>query len=99
MPHGKPAGMPCVELLDDYRCALFGLPSRPAVCLGLRPSPSMCGADRSAALAHLGELERHPAGLRLLFQPVCDDRVKGTVHRSSSGYVTAVALSRQKQRF
>ena len=58
MPHGKPAGMPCVQLQDDYRCALFGLPSRPAVCLGLRPSPSMCGADRSAALAHLGELER-----------------------------------------
>jgi hypothetical protein len=58
MPHGKPAGIPCVQLSDDYRCALFGLPSRPAVCQNLRPSPSMCGADRARALAHLGELER-----------------------------------------
>ena len=58
MPHGKPAGIPCVQLRDDYRCALFGLPERPAVCRSLRPSPSMCGDDREAALAGLGTLER-----------------------------------------
>lgn len=57
MPHGKPAGIPCVQLLDDQRCALFGHPSRPAVCAGLRPTPAMCGADRGHALAYLGELE------------------------------------------
>lgn len=58
MPHGKPAGIPCVQLRDDFSCALFGQPSRPPVCRGLRPSPSMCGSDRASALAHLGELER-----------------------------------------
>jgi hypothetical protein len=57
MPHGKPAGMPCVQLLPDFRCALFGKPERPAVCASLRPSQEMCGADREAAMAGLRALE------------------------------------------
>lgn len=58
MPAGKPAGVPCVQLLPDYRCALFGRPERPAVCASLRPSQEMCGIDRAAALAGLLALER-----------------------------------------
>jgi hypothetical protein len=58
MPLGKPAGVPCVQLLPDMRCALFGKPERPAFCVGLRPSMEMCGTDREAALAGLAELER-----------------------------------------
>ncbi|AHF89325.1 proteinase inhibitor [Opitutaceae bacterium TAV5] len=57
MPFGKPAGVPCVQLLPDLRCAIFGRPERPAVCASLRPSQEMCGADRAAALAHLDALE------------------------------------------
>lgn len=57
MPHGKPAGIPCVQLLPDYRCALFGLPERPAVCTSLRPTAEMCGANAAAALATLAALE------------------------------------------
>lgn len=57
MPHGKPAGIPCVQLLPDYRCALFGKPERPAFCASLRPHESMCGADREEALAGLNALE------------------------------------------
>jgi Fe-S-cluster containining protein len=57
MPHGKPAGIPCVQLLPDLRCALFGRPERPAVCVGLRPAETMCGRDRDEALAHLAALE------------------------------------------
>jgi len=57
MPHGKPAGMPCVQLRDDYSCAIFGQPERPAVCRALRPSPSMCGSSREDALAGLAALE------------------------------------------
>ncbi len=57
MPHGKPAGVRCVQLTDDYRCQLFGRPERPAVCAHLRPEPDMCGADRNAALRWLAELE------------------------------------------
>ena len=57
MPHGKPAGIPCVQLLSDYRCALFGKPERPAFCASLRPTEEMCGMDRGEALAHLEGLE------------------------------------------
>jgi Fe-S-cluster containining protein len=61
MPHGKPAGVRCVQLTDDFRCALFGRPERPEVCRRLRPSPSMCGADRGEAMAVLAALERATA--------------------------------------
>ena len=57
MPHGKPAGIPCVQLLPDFRCALFGKAERPAVCVSLRPHESMCGANRDDAMRVLGELE------------------------------------------
>jgi hypothetical protein len=57
MPNGKPAGLRCVQLLDDYRCAIFGRPERPAVCSGLRPEPAMCGSDRHHAMAYLTAME------------------------------------------
>jgi Fe-S-cluster containining protein len=57
MPNGKPAGIACVHLTDDYACAIFGQPERPEVCQRLRPSWSMCGAHREVALATLDALE------------------------------------------
>jgi uncharacterized protein len=57
MPHGKPAGVRCVQLTDDHRCAIFGRPERPACCSGLRPSEEMCGDSREAALDWLAKLE------------------------------------------
>jgi hypothetical protein len=57
MPHGKRAGVKCVQLLPDYRCALFGKPERPAICVSLRPTEEMCGATREEALAYLTCLE------------------------------------------
>ncbi len=57
MPHGKPAGVRCVQLTADNRCAIFGRPERPAVCSRLRPSVSMCGADAAQALAYLQALD------------------------------------------
>jgi len=60
-PGGKPAGVPCPHLDVDYRCALFGLPERPAVCSSLRPEPDMCGSSRDEALAYLESLERDTA--------------------------------------
>jgi uncharacterized protein len=57
MPQGKPAGVPCVHLLFDYRCALFGTPERPGVCVSLRPTADMCGTSRDEALACLTRLE------------------------------------------
>ena len=58
MPAGKPAGVRCVQLTDDNRCKLFGLPERPAVCVSLRPSDEMCGESDAEALARLTELEQ-----------------------------------------
>lgn len=57
MPHGKPAGIPCVQLDDELRCRLFGQPERPAVCGALRPADDMCGRDRDEAIAILDALE------------------------------------------
>lgn len=58
MPDGKPAGVRCVQLMDDLRCAIFGLPERPAVCASLRPTNEMCGAGAREAYEHLARLER-----------------------------------------
>ena len=58
MPHGKPAGVRCIQLGADERCRIFGHPDRPAVCAQLRPSAEMCGASRHHALHYLDQLER-----------------------------------------
>jgi Fe-S-cluster containining protein len=61
MPHGKPAGVRCVQLTDDNRCAIFGQPERPKVCGGLRPDEEMCGPDRDYAMHFIAGLERATA--------------------------------------
>lgn len=57
MPEGKPAGVPCVQLTEDYRCALFGRPERPAFCVSLQAEPEMCGENREQAIVWLTEME------------------------------------------
>ena len=57
MPNGKPAGVPCVQLTADLRCAIFGAPERPQVCTTLRPSAEMCGVTAAEAHAFLSRLE------------------------------------------
>ena len=61
MPLGKPAGVRCVQLLPDFRCALFGKPERPAVCASLRPNEAMCGASQAEAMDTLAAMERATA--------------------------------------
>jgi hypothetical protein len=58
MPHGKPAGVKCIQLDEIGRCRLFGKPERPAVCGGLQPQAEMCGDSREHALFWLQRLER-----------------------------------------
>jgi hypothetical protein len=57
MPNGKPAGVRCVQLDEQERCRLFGRPERPAVCVSLKPSASMCGDSREQAMQRLTWLE------------------------------------------
>lgn len=58
MPHGKPAGVRCVQLTQDLRCAIFGRAERPAFCASLAPSAQMCGASAGEAMHYLQWLER-----------------------------------------
>ena len=57
MPEGKPAGVPCIQLDENFRCRIFNDPARPRVCGSLQPSPEMCGNCRQDALNYLTELE------------------------------------------
>jgi len=61
MPHGKPAGVRCVQLTANYRCAIYGQPGRPRCCDALRPAPDLCGADREQALHIIAALEHDTA--------------------------------------
>lgn len=58
MPNGKPAGVPCPHLTEDYLCGLYGKPERPDVCKNLKAHPDMCGSNRAEALERIAELER-----------------------------------------
>ena len=57
MPHGKPAGVRCVQLVPDNLCRIYGRPDRPIVCASLRPSAEMCGDTAEDAYAWLMALE------------------------------------------
>ena len=58
MPNGKPAGVPCVNLDENFLCRIFNDPARPAFCASLQPSEEMCGSCREDAMRYLEELEK-----------------------------------------
>jgi len=58
LPGGKPAGLRCIHLTSDLRCAIWGQPERPAVCAAFPFKADHCGASRNEALRLLAELER-----------------------------------------
>jgi len=58
MPGGKPAGVPCIHLSDEYRCLIFDDPERPGVCSQFKPEPAVCGTSREEAMVLLGDLEQ-----------------------------------------
>jgi hypothetical protein len=57
MPEGKPAGVPCIHLTDDYLCALFNSPSRPKVCINFGAEKIICGNSRDDAMETLEAME------------------------------------------
>jgi Fe-S-cluster containining protein len=57
MPDGKPSGVRCIHLLDDYRCKLFDDPQRPKVCIDYQAEIDFCGINREEALAILYNME------------------------------------------
>lgn len=58
MPRGKPAGLRCLHLTRDHRCALYGKPERPEVCKRLRASDETCGQSAREAFMWLARVER-----------------------------------------
>jgi hypothetical protein len=56
MPDGKPAGVACIHLLDDYKCALYDDFSRPKVCIDFKPEPCICGESREEAMRIIASL-------------------------------------------
>ncbi|MFZ5945790.1 MAG: YkgJ family cysteine cluster protein [Bacillota bacterium] len=58
MPHGKPAGVRCIQLTSDNKCLLFGKPERPRVCSSLKPSNELCGDSNEEAFRNIYYLEQ-----------------------------------------
>ena len=58
MPQGKPAGVHCIHLTEDYVCAIYRSPERPEVCRRLQANEEMCGQTREEALLWLAMVEK-----------------------------------------
>ncbi len=58
MPLGKPGGVPCIHLAEDFRCLIYGLADRPKVCSDFKADPEVCGTSREEAMKLLGRLEK-----------------------------------------
>ncbi|MBE0676964.1 MAG: YkgJ family cysteine cluster protein [Bacteroidales bacterium] len=56
MENGKPAGVRCIHLTEEYKCALFGKPERPPVCSAFRAETLFCGTNRDEAMKILSSL-------------------------------------------
>ena len=58
MDDGKPAGVRCVNLLDDYRCAIYNSPGKPRVCSDFKAEPGFCGSTQTEAMKILSSLSK-----------------------------------------
>jgi uncharacterized protein len=60
MAEGKPAGVRCIHLLDDYRCAIYNYPTKPKVCSDFKAELGFCGSNREEAMNILFSLSGSP---------------------------------------
>jgi len=58
MDGGKQAGVRCINLMDDFRCAFYNEPEYPKVCSGFKAEKEFCGNDREDAMRILGSLSQ-----------------------------------------
>jgi Fe-S-cluster containining protein len=58
MPEGKPAGVRCIHLLDDYKCAIYTYSTKPKVCTDFKAEPEFCGTSREEAMRILGSMSK-----------------------------------------
>jgi len=64
MPHGKPAGVRCVNLDENSLCRLWGTPEYPEVCRLFPAMEDTCGGNTTEALDLLIRLEERTAPQR-----------------------------------
>jgi uncharacterized protein len=57
MKSGKPAGIKCIHLTNDYLCDIFYSDERPSVCKGFRFDPIICGSSQTEAMEIMESLE------------------------------------------
>jgi Fe-S-cluster containining protein len=62
LPKGKPAGLRCIHLTQDYLCSIYNNPERPKVCRFFEASEELCGNCRSEAMDRLSRLESMTEG-------------------------------------
>jgi hypothetical protein len=58
MAHGKPAGVRCIHLLEDYKCSIYNDPGKPKVCSDFIAEPEFCGLGREEAMEILYSLSK-----------------------------------------
>jgi Fe-S-cluster containining protein len=56
MNGGKPAGVRCIHLMEDYRCAIYNHPGYPKVCSDFNAEAEFCGNEREEAMRILESL-------------------------------------------
>jgi len=57
MPHGKPAGIRCINLDCDNWCTMYATEQYPPVCRNFKSSYEMCGETKEHAETYLKRLE------------------------------------------
>lgn len=55
MVGGKPAGVRCIHLMDDYRCAIYNN-GKPKVCEEFKAETDFCGTNQEEAMNIFGSL-------------------------------------------
>jgi Fe-S-cluster containining protein len=66
MASGKPAGVRCIHLLDDYRCSIYNDPDKPKVCSDFTAENEFCGSSQEEAMKILYSLsDCLPASLKI----------------------------------
>jgi hypothetical protein len=57
MPNGKPAGVKCIHLTNDFKCDIFTSIDRPPVCGQYKAEELFCGNSQKEAITILAGLE------------------------------------------
>ncbi len=58
MVDGKPSGVRCIHLKDDYSCSIYDTPEKPKVCSDFKAEPQFCGSSQEEALRILYSLSK-----------------------------------------